>query len=78
MRSKFKGVALVAAIVVSKYLLLEVWEYRTFCHELSRNLLHGIIIKVLSKTFLTFSSELYIDDQNFSIKIFFKFHTTCI
>ena len=50
MRSKFKGVALVAAIVVSKYLLLEVWEYRTFCHELSRNQLDGIIIKVFSKT----------------------------
>ena len=71
MRSKFKGVALVAAIVISKYLLLEVWEYRTFCHELSRNQLDGIIIKVFSKTYLTFSSEFYFDDHNFSIKIFF-------
>ena len=50
---------------------IKIFVARTFCHELSRNLLDGIIIKVLSKTYLTFLSEFYFDDHNFSIKIFF-------
>ena len=69
MRSKFKGVALVAAIVISKYLLLEVWEYRTFCHELSRNLSHGIIVKVLSN----FRQNSTLTTIIFPLRFFFNF-----
>ena len=69
MRSKFKGVALVAAIVVSKYLLLEVWEYRTFCHKLSRNLLDGIIgktdIKLLRSLLTSFFFRIHVECLKF-------------